>query len=247
VALPPAPPDLLSRIVASPEEAALVESHIQFVLRLVGDADLTKMFRASLAEVYVSSALFGYFLRRTSRRFALLQSSGLAPRSMTLDETRRLLQQLLERSTCFAGRTNLAEPVPPVEPFGRPQSLADYIGAIEVRDLADTMLMSQEAASVIQDYIHSLLGDFSEMMRQIQATIWRAPSPPRTTEDMRQRLVQALVDGHLASVVVSPADLRRLALEAVAFGSFLRDAEAAVELTAAEPLLTPAPFLAVKP
>ena len=57
-------------------------------------------------------------------------------------------------------------------------------------------------------------------------------------EELMQRVGQAVGDGRVESLTISVATQRRAVLEAVAFGTFLRDVEAHVDSEYA--LLTPA-------
>jgi hypothetical protein len=235
VTLPNSPPDLLDRVLASPEEIPLVESHLKYVLRAV-EEPITKMSKFTLFEIFGTSILFGYFLRRASQRFALTKSCQMNPNIMSGEDTRHMLDFLFEQ---------VATTVEPEHhEWGHPQGLAEYVDTLEGTDLANTMVMSQEAGAVVQNYIRFLLGDVGEMMRQVKETLGQG-TPGAGPEDQRLRLLQAVAEGQVDSIVIAAEDVWRLALEAVAFGSFLKEAETAVELTAEVPLLTPANFAAL--
>ena len=60
-----------------------------------------------------------------------------------------------------------------------------------------------------------------------------------TPDEFLERMRDVVKEDKVDILVMSLSDQRRVVLEAVAFGAFLRDAESNIELLADEPILTP--------
>ena len=94
----------LTRGVHSDEALEVVRSHMRAVLGPVVDMPLTAMNAAikiskfHAVQMFAASVLFGYFLRRADKRFALAKSLGMAPRVMSDAETVEMLEDLFNRA-----------------------------------------------------------------------------------------------------------------------------------------------------
>jgi len=96
---------------------------------------------------------------------------------------------------------------------------------------------SSEAVDFVQDYLTVLFGNFDQLLRQMK-DLASNPTPATAESELSDRLQRAVAAGALPVLRLSPAEFRRLVLEAVAFGAFVRDIEQTIELECSRPLLT---------
>lgn len=232
----PAKADLMCCCAPSDEEKELVNAHMKYILGPWGVMPFVTMCKYQAFEVFGLSVLFGYFLRHTASRFALARSAGLNPWIMSDDETRAMLNDLFHRSAPSASEAGTG----PLREWGHAQTLKEYMDGLDLREVVAGAFISQEAANVIHSYLSTLFGDVGALLSQWKEAL-KVPLPVQSIE-FQQRLL-AMDDGRIDIVGINWSDLRRLVLEAVALGTFLKSAEASVELSAEEQLLTPANFL----
>lgn len=101
-------------------------------------------------------------------------------------------------------------------------SLSDYVtklGTEEVSLLSSGM--SLETHQAIEDQVAQLYGDPFELWQRLQAVL----GPVTGSEADLQRLRQSMRDGQVEATPVTVAQLRHLALEGIAFGFLLGEAE----------------------
>jgi hypothetical protein len=228
--------------IHSGEEREVVHAHLKQLLGPMG-LDLSfmgnttvRMFKYHAFQIFASSLLFGYFLRHTYRRFALARSAGLVPKVLSHEEKVEMLKNLYERPD--AGAPEAAAPGGSTR--GRAPSLKEHLaGHDEVEPpSAAPQFHAQETAAVVQEYLNALFGDVPELMQQINEVV-NEPHPVTSPEEYTERMAAAAAMDRVAMLDIGVADLHRLVLEAVTFGTVLKDAEGFVELVADRPLLTP--------
>eukprot|EP00931_Biecheleriopsis_adriatica_P108602 TRINITY_DN82938_c0_g1_i1.p1 TRINITY_DN82938_c0_g1~~TRINITY_DN82938_c0_g1_i1.p1 ORF type:complete len:435 (-),score=91.60 TRINITY_DN82938_c0_g1_i1:86-1369(-) len=104
-----------------------------------------------------------------------------------------------------------------------PKSLGDYISAMGPQEaLALSSNMSLEAQRALERRVSELCGDLAELWNRLLEAV----GPLLGSGTAERALRQAIGDGEVESARVSVADLRRVALEGVAFGFLLGKAEA---------------------
>ncbi|OMO77374.1 hypothetical protein CCACVL1_15029 [Corchorus capsularis] len=205
--------------VHSPEAFEMIESHLSLVLgdRVVGPlSTIVQISKIKLGKLYAASIMYGYFLRRVDQRFQLERTMKTLPEDFTKDQARFEFpnpgKQLWDPDSLISippdddngsdggGYMDTAE--------GKSYRLRSYVMYLDSETLQRyATIRSKEAISLIE--------------KQTQALFGRPD-------------IQVLDDGSLDTssdevVSITFAGLTMLVLEAVAFGSFLWDAESYVE------------------
>ncbi|OMO93389.1 hypothetical protein COLO4_16933 [Corchorus olitorius] len=205
--------------VHSPEAFEMIESHLSLVLgdRVVGPlSTIVQISKIKLGKLYAASIMYGYFLRRVDQRFQLERTMKTLPEDFTKDQARFEFpnpgKQLWDPDSLISippdddnesdggGYMDTAE--------GKSYRLRSYVMYLDSETLQRyATIRSKEAVSLIE--------------KQTQALFGRPD-------------IQVLDDGSLDTssdevVSITFAGLTMLVLEAVAFGSFLWDAESYVE------------------
>lgn len=202
----------LTSDIYSTDALELVREHL---FRIIGQQGSTS-FMGGLAvvqialfqvgQVYAMSSLFGYYLRRADARFQLEKLAGNF--GAWGDETP------FEEENPFAK-----------DPEGA-QSLKDYIstfGPEEVQRM--TTIASVEAQMAMESQVTALFGD----LRVLKEKLVNALGMSSSAEEATQKLEQAIQNNEVESLRITSDDLRRLVLEAVAYGALLNDAEKQVD------------------
>lgn len=202
--------------VHSPEAFEMIQSHLSLVLgeRVVGPLDMiVQISKIKLGKLYAASIMYGYFLKRVDQRFQLERSMNTLPKGFDLEQIK-------------------FEDAVPVNPLWDPDSLIrippDDGGGGGITD-------SSEGKSYrLRSYVMYL--DAETLQRY--ATI-RSKEAISLIEKQTQALfgrpdIRIAKDGSLDAssdevVAITFSGLTMLVLEAVAFGSFLWDAEGYVE------------------
>lgn len=209
----------LTTDVYSADALELVREHL---FRIIGNQGTTS-FMGGLAvvqialfqvgQVYAMSSLFGYWLRRVDARYQLEKLAGSF--GAWGDKGSKASKTFAED----------AETV---------QSLRDYVNAFgpeEARRM--TSVASVEAQMAMEHQVAALFGDLRVLKQKMVEALGMVTSP----KEAEQRLQQAISNKEVESVHITSDDLRRLILEAVAYGALLNDSEKRVdsfyELTAA--------------
>jgi len=202
----------LTTDVYSKDALELVREHL---FRIIGQQGSTSfmggmavvqiaLFQAG--QVYAMSSLFGYYLRRVDARFQLEKLAGNF--GAWGDETPA------DAENPFAADENSAK------------SLKDYIsnfGPQEVQRM--TMIASVEAQMAMESQVTALFGD----LRVLKEKLVNALGVVSSNEEATQKLEQAIQRNEVESLRIKSDDLRRLVLEAVAYGALLNDAEKQVD------------------
>lgn len=195
--------------VHSSEALELIQSHLSLVLGegVVGPLDtIVQMSKIKLGKLYAASIMYGYFLRRVDERFQLERSMNTLPKN--IDENLEIYD----------------DPVP-VSPFWDPDSLiripADNEGYGDNEEGKSLKLRSYVMyldAETLQRYATIRSKEaISLIEKQTQALFGRPDI--RISED-------GSIDTSNDEVIsITFTGLTMLVLEAVAFGSFLWDAE----------------------
>lgn len=200
--------------VHSTEAFEMIQSHLSLVLgeRVVGPLDtIVQISKIKLGKLYAASIMYGYFLKRVDQRFQLERSMNTLPEG-------------------FKEEVSFQQPAPQ-SPFWDPDSLI----RIMPDDSDEGILDSREAKAYrLRSYVMYL--DAETLQRY--ATI-RSKEAISLIEKQTQALfgrpdIRIAEDGSLDTsndevVAVTFSGLTMLVLEAVAFGSFLWDAEGYVE------------------
>jgi len=202
----------LTTDIYSADALELVRDHLFRIIGQQGTASFMgpavvqiALFQAG--QVYAMSSLFGYYLRRVDARYQLEKLAGNF--GAWGDET----------------PSDAAE-----DPFagddGAAQSLKDYIagfGPEEVQRM--TTIASVEAQKAMESQVIALFGD----LRVLKEKLVEALGVVSSNEEANEKLQRAIREKEVESLRITSDDLRRMVLEAVAYGALLNDAEKQVD------------------
>ncbi|CAK9071876.1 unnamed protein product [Durusdinium trenchii] len=207
--------------IYSMEALELVRDHLFNIVGVEAQAAEAPALRIAMyqaGQVYAMSALFGYYLRRADVRYQLdkivsLHDAGDDNDDLEIGETRKRRRRPVPRwmELSWAKGESRAD-----------VSLKDYIqsfGPDELRQIRS--LASAEAQATMELQISALFGD----LRVLKSKLLKATEGSTTDEEATEMLEEGLRSGAVESIRISYDNLRRLILEAVAFGSVLFDAE----------------------
>ncbi|THG01032.1 UV-B-induced protein At3g17800, chloroplastic [Camellia sinensis] len=202
--------------VHSPEAFEMIQSHLSLVLgeRVVGPLDMiVQISKIKLGKLYAASIMYGYFLKRVDQRFQLERSMNTLPKGFDLEQIK-------------------FEDAVPVNPLWDPDSLIRI--PPDDGDGGGITDSSEGKSYRLRSYVMYL--DAETLQRY--ATI-RSKEAISLIEKQTQALfgrpdIRIAKDGSLDAssdevVAITFSGLTMLVLEAVAFGSFLWDAEGYVE------------------
>ncbi|XP_057977830.1 UV-B-induced protein At3g17800, chloroplastic [Malania oleifera] len=205
--------------VHSPEAFEMIQSHLSLVLgdRLVGPLDtVVQMSKIKLGKLYAASTMYGYFLRRVDQRFQLERTMKTLPERFNEDNVS-------------------SEDLSPVNKLWDPESLIWILPDDGSDANGGGLIDTAEGNSYrLRSYVMYL--DAETLQRY--ATI-RSKEAVSLIEKQTQALfgrpeIRVAEDGSLDAskdevIAITFSGLTMLILEAVAFGSFLWDAECHVE------------------
>ncbi|XP_040989673.1 UV-B-induced protein At3g17800, chloroplastic [Juglans microcarpa x Juglans regia] len=205
--------------VHSPEAYEMIQSHLSLVLgeRVVGPLDTTvQISKIKLGKLYAASIMYGYFLKRVDERFQLERTMKTIPDGSSKDrvsfEDPAPLKQLWDPDSLIRVLPNDGGESDKVgfmdDGEGKSYQLRSYVMYLDAETLQRyATIRSKEAISLIE--------------KQTQALFGRPDI--RIAED-------GSIDTYNDDVLgITFSGLTMLVLEAVAFGSFLWDAESYVE------------------
>lgn len=221
----------LTQGVHTPEALEMVKDHLRNVLggQQAYSNVMVKMSKLQAAQVYIASTMFGYFLRRVDKRFQLEKAMGTLPESReeAVARLERLFNQTLDVEEEGGG-----------EPSGTGEThttLRQYVESFDQQTLAETaQVVTQEAATITERQVGSVFGNLMELQMEMMKVVGE---DAQSAEELMGRVQKAVEAGSVQSLSMTYGSLRRVVLEAVAFGSFLRDTESYVD---SEYGLTPA-------
>lgn len=204
--------------VHSPEAFEMIQSHLSLVLgdRLVGPlSTVVQISKLRLGKLYAASIMYGYFLKRVDKRFQLERSMKTLPASMAEDST--VFESSAPGNQLWDMGSLIQISTDDDDDTGRSQSdsgesksykLRSYVMYLDAETLQRyATIRSKEAISLIE--------------RQTQALFGRP--------DIRIAEDGSLDTSNDEVIGITFSGLTMLVLEAVAFGSFLWDAEDYVE------------------
>lgn len=114
-------------------------------------------------------------------------------------------------------------------------ALREYVEAFDQETMLEmTRVVSAEGAALVEAQTSALFGDLKLLQRQMQEAVG---TDANSMEELMERVQSAVNSGAVESVTITVGTQRRAVLEAVAFGTFLRDVETHVDTEYA--LLTP--------
>ncbi|KAK3252577.1 hypothetical protein CYMTET_38135 [Cymbomonas tetramitiformis] len=239
----------LTKGVHSGEALEMVRTHLMAILGPAMPQDsgsmystAAKMSKLQGAQMYAASLMFGYFLRRVDKRFQLERSTGTL---RSTEETVRMLEDLFNSAEDAEMTTSDPDEAPVTSDETKAPSLKEYIESFDQEKLVETAsLLSIESVALVQEYESVLFGNLQKLQQEMMDVVGEDAT---SAEDLMKRVMQAVEDEAVETLTISYADQRRLVLEAVAFGSFLRDSESYIEMSASVPLLTAAPPMGQPP
>ena len=110
----------------------------------------------------------------------------------------------------------------------KPKSkLQEYIETFDQQTLQETaQILSKEGSTLVERQTRGLFGDINELQEEIKRALGGAGQDVLSSpEDLLLRLQEVIASGEVKSLTLTVAAQRRVVLEAVAFGAFLRDIE----------------------
>ena len=123
----------------------------------------------------------------------------------------------------------------------REASLRHYVKSFDAETLAATArIVSLEGVALVERQTTALFGSVDALSEQMQKAIGQDIS---SREQFMERMNSALASGEIETVTLTYAAQRRVVLEAIAFGSFLRDVEGRVGSGEHGHMLTPTQFM----
>ena len=237
--------------VHSKEALEMVKNHL---FQLLGEGAnqfstaMVKISKLQAAQVYAASVMFGYFLRKVDKRFKLERQMGTLPK--TQEQTIAALENLFSIDTDAAGpdgggdaAIDIGSPPPPEEEEGD-NALRRYVESFDESTLNSTARMvSREGMALAERQTGALFGDISDLASQMQKALEEGVdgdrSPITSAEMLAERMSDVVSADRVATITVDYATQKRVVLEAVAFGTFLRDVE---EKVGGHELLTELPL-----
>ncbi|KAJ9518669.1 hypothetical protein QJQ45_018750 [Haematococcus lacustris] len=116
-------------------------------------------------------------------------------------------------------------------------ALRKYVESFDQATMVETArIVSTEGAALVERQTSALLGDIKVLAAQVQAAVGKDAS---SMEEVMERMAKAVESDAVETLLMTVATQRRAVLEAVAFGTFLRDVESWVDQEYS--LLTPLP------
>jgi len=230
----------------SQEALEMVKTHVRHLMGeavMQYDASVVRLPKLQAVQMYVTSIMFGYFLRRLDSRFQLERSAGLLgqvdPKEDAISRLERLFNQAdsMEladspdspsasyRDTGSSGTSSSDSGSQSDASSQEPKkgALRDYVnkfGPETVQEMA--RVVSLEASQLIETQTVALFGDYRLLQEQMQKAVG---SNFISMEDLMERVKKEVDAGSIESITISVGTQRRAILEAIAFGTFLRDVE----------------------
>ncbi|QDZ19540.1 DUF760 domain-containing protein [Chloropicon primus] len=229
----------LTKGVHSVESLEMVRSHLMQVLSGPTGSpppnlnSVLKISKLQAAQVYAASVMFGYFLRRVDARFQLEKAMGLL-NDINSDAVERL-ENIFGQASAAESWDEDAEAFvqsraeqPKEVPVAKPRSkLQEYIETFDQQTLQETaQILSKEGSTLVERQTRGLFGDINELQEEIKRALGDAGNDVLSSpEDLLLKLQEVIASGEVKSLTLTVAAQRRVVLEAVAFGAFLRDIE----------------------
>ncbi|GAV82047.1 DUF760 domain-containing protein [Cephalotus follicularis] len=205
--------------VHSPEAFEMIQSHLSLVIgeRMVGPLDtIAQISKIKLGKLYAASIMYGYFLRRVDQRFQLERTMNTLPKGYNENRAR-------------------FEDLKPMNQLWDPDSLimipADDGADIDGGGLVDT---SEAKSYRLRSYVMYLDAETLQRYASIRSKEAISLIEKQTQALLGRPDIRILEDGSIDTsndevISIAFSGLTLLVLEAVAFGSFMWDAEIYVE------------------
>jgi hypothetical protein len=224
----------LTKGVHSQEALEWVKEHLENVLGMTAGPGpfsnaMVRMSKLQASQIYIASLMFGYFLRRIDSRFQLERRLGTLPRSM--EESVQTLEELFNNAVAASDEAASQPPPAASDATGMVSStsgnrnlkLKRYLESFDAETLSATArIVSHEGAALVERQTTALFGSVEHLTQQMSQAIG---SEVKSREDFMQRMNDAMQSGAIDTVTLPYSTQRRVVLEAVAFGAFLRDVE----------------------
>ncbi|GMH35743.1 hypothetical protein BSKO_03611 [Bryopsis sp. KO-2023] len=229
----------LTEGVHSKEAIELVKEH---VLSVMGPAAMAfsqaqvRLSKLQMAQVYAASVMFGYFLRRVDKRFQLAQSFGMLPDDQ--EDAAQTLEKLFNEAASAASSDDLDSPSTSSSSSGagsgssagigqKKSPLRKYVESFDEETMKEmARMVSKEGSDLVERQTVGLFGDIKTLQQEMQEAVG---TDIMSVEDLMQKVESAVESGAVETIVITVGTQRRAVLEAVAFGTFLRDVETWVE------------------
>jgi len=237
----------LTEGIHSKEALEMVKDHVRTMMGPAATSSFSntamKMSKLQMTQVYAASVLFGYFLRRVDQRFQLERKFGTLDDSAAIDastdsDTIARLERLFNAaesttdedegaSSSGQEQQQSGEREPVFRDAERKGSLKEYVEAFDQATLVETArILSIEAAALVERQTHALFGDVQELKKQMQSAVG---DDAMSMEDVLQRVAAAVEQEKVETLTMTVGTQRRAILEAIAYGTFLRDIESHVD------------------
>ncbi len=227
---------------------------------------LVRMSKLQCAQMYAASIMFGYFLRKADKRFKLDRAMGTLP--MNPMDSAKALEELFNSASAMdsmdeadgAGVGGFANSEFPgasgvfdvdekgnatedaagaSKPGSNNLTLKQYIQSFDQNALAETArIVSMEGVTLAERQTGALFGSIEDLAMEMQRALEEGGEPITSPDQLMSRVQDVVGGGKVKTLTLPVATQRRVVLEAVAFGTFLRDAETYVD-TRDGRLLTP--------
>lgn len=232
---------MLTEGLHSQEALDLVREHLLSVMGAAAasrfSTEVIKMSKFQMAQVYAASIMFGYFLRRVDRRFQLEKSLGTLP--PTREEAIARLERLFSQADSTTDEDLVVDSPPespsssstagsdPSSPSGgssvKRSSLRAYVESFDQDTMVETArIVSQEGAALVERQTSALFGDVKVLTKHMQEALGDNIT---SVEQLYQRIHEVVAQNKVETVTMTISTQRRAVLEAVAFGTFMRDVE----------------------
>ena len=224
---------------------------------------LVRMSKLQCAQMYAASIMFGYFLRKADKRFKLDRAMGTLP--MNPMDSAKALEELFNSASAMdsmdeadgagvggfansefpgaSGVFDVDEKGNATEDASKAGSntltLKQYIQSFDQDALAETArIVSMEGVTLAERQTGALFGSIEDLAMEMQRALEEGGEPITSPDQLMSRVQDVVGGGKVKTLTLPVATQRRVVLEAVAFGTFLRDAETYVD-TRDGRLLTP--------
>lgn len=210
--------ELKLEAVHSPAAFEMIQSHLSLVLgeRLVGPLQtIVQISKIKLGKLYAASIMYGYFLKRVDERFQLERKMGTLPRDF--------------------GKANVSYEEPsPTNQLWDPDSLIRIDAYNEGFSNADYMDTGEGKSFRLRSYVMQLDAETLQRLATIRSKEAISLIEKQTQALFGRPDIHISDDGSIETsndelLSITFSGLTMLVLEAVAFGSFLWDAENYVE------------------
>ena len=244
--------EALTEGVHSVEALEMVRNHLMQVLSGPGGQPppslnaVMKISKLQAAQVYAASIMFGYFLRRVDKRFQLDRMMGTLADSP--DDMAARLEKIFNAASSESYDEDDVEFIdfdaapPPEDPEAqalvakKKGKLQEYVESFDQETLVQTAnIVSAEAAVLVERQSTALFGSIQDLQAEMQAAVGEDSS---SVEELLGRLQEVVENDMVKSLTLSVSAQRRIVLEAVAYGTFLRDIESQVQASSVGLLTT---------